>query len=90
MRKEGIVVLMSGDWNEAQRAWAVAQAETSGYRSVGVYSGALGWGYNTEIFESRGLKAPACWADLLKPEYKNRVALNGSPLTSGSAVAGGV
>ena len=27
------------------------------------------------------------FADLLKPEYKNKVALNGSPLSSGSAVA---
>ena len=27
-------------------------------------------------------------ADLLKPEYKNQVALNGSPLSSGSAIAG--
>ena len=31
---------------------------------------------------------PRSWKDLLKPEYKNKVALNGSPLTSGSAVAG--
>ena len=31
---------------------------------------------------------PKSWADLLKPEYKNKVALNGSPLTSGSAFAG--
>ena len=26
--------------------------------------------------------------DLLKPEYKDKVAMNGSPLTSGSAIAG--
>ena len=31
---------------------------------------------------------PKTWKDLLKPEYKNKVALNGSPLSSGSAVAG--
>ena len=31
---------------------------------------------------------PKTFADLLKPEYKNQVALNGSPLTSGSAIAG--
>ncbi len=28
MRREGIVVLMSGDWNEAQRAWAANVFET--------------------------------------------------------------
>ncbi|HXV32093.1 MAG TPA: extracellular solute-binding protein, partial [Sinorhizobium sp.] len=31
--------------------WAVKQAESAGYRTVGVYAGALGWGYNTEIFK---------------------------------------
>ena len=31
---------------------------------------------------------PRSWADLKKPAYKNQVALNGSPLSSGSAVAG--
>lgn len=31
---------------------------------------------------------PKTFKDLLKPEYRNKVALNGSPLTSGSAVAG--
>jgi putative spermidine/putrescine transport system substrate-binding protein len=31
---------------------------------------------------------PKSFADLLKPLYKNQVALNGSPLTSGSAIAG--
>ena len=31
---------------------------------------------------------PRTFADLLKPEYQNKVALNGSPLSSGSAVAG--
>jgi iron(III) transport system substrate-binding protein len=64
--------------------WAVAQAETSGYRSVGVYSGALGWGYNTEIFERRGLKAPACWADLLDPELAGEIQL-ADPNSSGTA-----
>ena len=34
--------------------WAVKQAEVSGWHTVGVYSGALGWGYNTEIFKAEG------------------------------------
>src|SRR5690606_3791260 len=64
--------------------WAVSQAETSGYRTVGVYSGALGWGYNTEIFAERGLTPPACWSDLLNPELAGEIQL-ADPNSSGTA-----
>ncbi len=64
--------------------WAVNQAETSGYRTVGVYSGALGWGYNTEIFEKNGITPPACWADLLDPSLKGEIQI-ADPNSSGTA-----
>jgi iron(III) transport system substrate-binding protein len=64
--------------------WAVQQAETSGYRTVGVYSGALGWGYNTEIFEEKGLTPPQCWADLLDPSLAGEVQI-ADPNSSGTA-----
>ncbi|MFV0292961.1 MAG: ABC transporter substrate-binding protein [Paracoccus sp. (in: a-proteobacteria)] len=64
--------------------WAVKQAETSGYRAVGVYSGALGWGYNTEIFEKKGLKEPVCWSDLLDPALKGEIQV-ADPNSSGTA-----
>jgi len=51
---------------------------------VGDYWGAVSIGYNANLVSN----APKTWQDLLKPEYKGKVALNGSPLTSGSAVAG--
>jgi putative spermidine/putrescine transport system substrate-binding protein len=51
---------------------------------VGDYWGVISFGVNRNIVRN----VPRSWADLLKPEYRNRVALNGSPLTSGSAVAG--
>jgi len=51
---------------------------------VGDYWGVISFGVNTAVVST----VPKSWADLLKPEYKNRVALNGSPLSSGSAVAG--
>jgi putative spermidine/putrescine transport system substrate-binding protein len=50
----------------------------------GDYWGAVSIGYNTNIVKT----APKTWKDLLKSDYKGKVALNGSPLTSGSAVAG--
>lgn len=64
--------------------WAVKQAESAGYRTVGVYAGALGWGYNTEIFASKGLKEPKCWADLLDPALKGEIQV-ANPNSSGTA-----
>ncbi len=51
---------------------------------VGDYWGAISFGVNTAVVQN----VPKTWADLMKPDYRNKVALNGSPLTSGSAVAG--
>jgi putative spermidine/putrescine transport system substrate-binding protein len=51
---------------------------------VGDYYGVISFGVNQAVVSS----VPRKWSDLLKSDYKNRVALNGSPLTSGSAVAG--
>ena len=53
-------------------------------RWTGDYWGAVSIGFNTKLVNP----PPASWKDLLKPAYKGQVALNGSPLTSGSAVGG--
>jgi putative spermidine/putrescine transport system substrate-binding protein len=50
----------------------------------GDYWGAVSIGYNANLVKP----APKTFKDLLKPAYRNKVALNGSPLTSGSALAG--
>jgi len=60
-----------------------AMKDTRGYW-WGDYWGAISIGYNGNIIST----PPKSFKDLLKPEYKNKVALNGSPLTSNSAVAG--
>ena len=64
--------------------WAIAQAESAGNRTIGIYSGALGYGYNTDLLAANGLAEPACWADLLKPEYKGHVQM-ANPNSSGTA-----
>ncbi|MFN3508020.1 MAG: ABC transporter substrate-binding protein [Allorhizobium sp.] len=64
--------------------WAKSQAESSGYKTVGVYAGALGWGYNTDIFKQKGYKEPVCWADLLAPELKGEIQI-ANPNSSGTA-----
>ena len=64
--------------------WAIKQAEASGNKTVGVYSGALGFGYNKDLLEKNGLPEPKCWADLIKPEYKGHIQI-ANPNSSGTA-----
>jgi iron(III) transport system substrate-binding protein len=64
--------------------WAVRQAEQAKYRTVGVYAGALGFGYNTQLLARRGLPEPKCWKDLLDPRYKDEVQV-ADPNSSGTA-----
>ena len=60
-----------------------AMKDTRGYWT-GDYWGAISIGYNANLIPT----PPKTFADLLKSDYRGKVALNGSPLTSGSAVAG--
>lgn len=64
--------------------WAVNQAKQSDYRTVGVYAGGLGIGYNHDILEKKGLPAPKGWQDLTKPIYKGEVQM-ANPNSSGTA-----
>jgi iron(III) transport system substrate-binding protein len=66
--------------------WAVRQAEQSKYRTVGVYTGALGIAYNSEIVAKKKLPEPKCWADLAKAEYRDEVQM-ANPNASGTAYA---
>ena len=67
-----------------QNDWAIRQAESAGNQTTGIYSGALGYGYNEDVLKANGLPVPACWADLLKPEYKGHVQM-ANPNSSGTA-----
>jgi len=64
--------------------WAQKQAEISGYRTVGIYAGLLGIGYNPEVLKRKGVLPPKCWKDLLNPAYKGEVQLP-NPNSSGTA-----
>lgn len=50
---------------------------------IGDYYGVLSFQVNADM-----VKAPGDWADLLKPEYKNAVALAGDPRASNQAILG--
>jgi iron(III) transport system substrate-binding protein len=65
-------------------AWAQQQAEQSHFKTVGIYSGPLGFGYNTELLAKKKLAVPRSWADLLKPEYKGEIQV-ANPASSGTA-----
>ena len=64
--------------------WAQQQATQSKYRTVGIYSGPLGFGYNTELMAKKKLKVPQTWADLLNPALKGEIQV-ANPASSGTA-----
>ena len=64
--------------------WAQKQAVDSKFRTVGVYLGPLGFGYNKELLAKRKLNPPQSWADLIKPEFKGEVQM-ANPASSGTA-----
>ncbi len=64
--------------------WAKRQWEVSGQRTVGIYAGALGIGYNTEALAKKKLPVPKCWADLVKPEFRGEIQM-ANPNSSGTA-----
>jgi putative spermidine/putrescine transport system substrate-binding protein len=59
-----------------------ALKDTRGYW-MGDYWGAVSIGYNKTLVSD----PPKTFKDLMKPEYKGKVAINGSPLASNSAIA---
>jgi len=69
---------------EELQDWAISQATSAGDKTIGIYSGALGYGYNTDLLTANNLPEPACWKDLLKPEYKGHVQM-ANPNSSGTA-----
>ena len=64
--------------------WAVKQHEAADGKTVGIYAGALGFGYNKELLAQKGLPEPKCWADLIKPEFKGEIQM-ANPNSSGTA-----
>ena len=70
--------------NSLLHEWAVRPAEQSGYRTIGIYSGPLGFVYNPAALATARLAPPRCWSDLVKPEYRNLVQMS-NPYYSGTA-----
>ncbi len=82
--EEGLTEPYVSPMRDQLHPWAISQATSAGDKTIGIYSGALGYGYNTELLASNGLPEPACWSDLLKPEYKGHIQM-ANPNSSGTA-----
>lgn len=68
----------------AMLPWAENFFDLSGGRSAGIYAGALGFAYNTDLLKQKGLKPPACWKDLIDSAYAGAIEL-ADPNSSGTA-----
>ena len=64
-------------------AWARREAERTGWRVTPLYRIIIGFGSNAPLLARKGLAAPACWADLVKAEYRKEIELS-NPVTSGT------
>jgi len=82
--EEGLTEEYVSPMREQLHDWSIAQAESAGNRTIGIYSGALGYGYNNDLLAANNLPEPACWKDLLKPEYKGHIQM-ANPNSSGTA-----
>ena len=82
--EEGLTQEYQSPKNAELNDWAVRQWEQSKHRAIGVYSGALGFAYNTKLIAEKKLAEPKCWADLLDPKLKDEVQV-ADPNSSGTS-----
>ena len=82
--EEGLTEAYVSPMRDQLHPWAISQAKTAGDRTIGIYSRALGFGYNPDLLAKEGLPVPACWEDLTKPEFKGHVQI-ANPNSSGTA-----
>jgi len=82
--EEGLTEPYVSPMREELHDWAVKQATSANDKTIGIYFGGLGYGYNEELLAKNNLPVPACWKDLLKPEYKGHVQM-ANPNSSGTA-----
>lgn len=74
---------VSGNMKD-QYPWSADLLKKTSDQVVGIYRITLGFGYNRDLLVKKNLKAPACWADLIRPEYAGEIETS-SPATSGTA-----
>jgi iron(III) transport system substrate-binding protein len=81
--EEGLTQESGADTSELL-GWAQNMAEISNGKTVGIYAGALGIAYNSEILAEKNIAPPACWADLEDPRFVGEIQV-ANPNSSGTA-----
>lgn len=82
--EEGLTEAYSSPNMSQLHDWAVkAHKDTQG-RTIGIYTGALGFGYNAKLLKAKNLPEPKCWADLADPKFKDEVQV-ADPNSSGTS-----
>ena len=81
--EEGLTQVSGVDTSELL-GWAQNMSEISGGKTVGIYAGALGIAYNSDILSERNIAPPACWADLEDPRFVGEIQV-ANPNSSGTA-----
>jgi len=82
--EEGLTEPYTSPVHDQLHDWAKNQAKAADGRTIGIYAGALGIGYNEDLLKSKGLPAPKCWEDLTKADYKGEIQI-ANPNSSGTA-----
>jgi iron(III) transport system substrate-binding protein len=82
--EEGLTLEYDSPQLKNLNQWAIDQYNNGKKRTVGIYLGALGYGYNSDVLAQKKLPVPKCWADLAKPEYKGEIQI-ANPNSSGTA-----
>lgn len=74
----------SGVSTDELLGWAQNMSDISGGRTIGIYAGALGIAYNSEVLEENDIAPPACWADLADARFEGEIQV-ANPNSSGTA-----
>jgi iron(III) transport system substrate-binding protein len=82
--EEALTLEYESPANKDLHDWALNQWKAAKHRSIGIYAGALGFGYNTEQIKAKGIPEPKCWTDLLNPKLRDDVQV-ADPNSSGTA-----
>jgi iron(III) transport system substrate-binding protein len=82
--EEGLAQAYTSPNMGQQHEWATRFWDITKGQTIGIYSGALGFGFNTKTLAQKKLPEPKCWADLVDPKYRDEVQV-ADPNSSGTA-----
>jgi iron(III) transport system substrate-binding protein len=81
---EGLLEAYKSPYVADLHEWAQRIAEDNKYFQTPIYTGVLGYGYNTELLAKNKMPEPKCWKDLINPAFRNEIQM-ANPGTSGTA-----